>query len=50
MEDNSWAEYRRMVIDWHTQDVIERLEIKTTLKAHQDLEEAKFEKIEASLA
>jgi hypothetical protein len=34
-ELNGWNEYRRMIIDWHAQDVQDRTLIRERLEAHQ---------------
>lgn len=32
---NDWVEYKRLVLDWHEQDIIEKIEIKNKLEAQE---------------
>lgn len=47
---NGWHEYRRMIIDWHEQDVKERIDIRERLEAQQKETALKLDAISDTLA
>jgi hypothetical protein len=49
-EENGWAEYRRLVLSWHDDDVRERREIRERLEKHQEEESIILRDINNALA
>jgi hypothetical protein len=49
-QSNSWTEYRRMILDWHEQDIQERKEIREKLEAYQKHSAEKLDAISDALS
>ena len=48
--EEGWNEYRLMIIDWHTQDLEEKKEIRSRLEIQEQSVNAKLDVITAQLA
>ena len=49
-EDNGWAEYKLMILDWHNQDIEEKREIRARLEAHEKAVTTQLTEIQTTLA
>lgn len=47
--NGEWSEYRRMILDWHQQEVEERQEIKEKLESYQEATTLKLDTISNQL-